>query len=60
MKLALVATLALFTGCAPMSGVSGISAISISSMKSAEAVGLTQEGKSHLLMELDSRYEVKQ
>lgn len=58
-KLALLTALTFFTGCAPFSGIAGISAVSTASCKSVEATRLSPEGEAYLIMELDSRYELK-
>lgn len=58
--LALIATLSIFTGCAPFAGFAFTSGISTASYKSVEADALSDKGEAFLLMKLDQRYKAKQ
>lgn len=58
--LVLIATLSLFTGCAPFAGFAVTSGISTASYKSMEAQQLSDKGEAYLLMKLDQRYAPKE
>lgn len=58
--LALIATLSIFTGCAPFAGFAFTSGISTASYKSVEADALSDKGESFLMLKLDQRYAPKE